>query len=70
MQCREVIKVNVLSKRVKEWEYAEKVRMACESIGHQEIKNVKEEWNEFRNAVLECATKVCSRRRVGQWIRK
>ena len=70
MQCREVIKVSELSKRVKEQEYAEKVRMAYERIEHQEIRSVEEEWKDFRDAVLECATEVCGCRRVGQGIRK
>ena len=32
MQCRKAIKVSVLSKRVKEQEYVDKVRMAYERI--------------------------------------
>ena len=36
MQCKEVIKVNELSKRVKEQEYAEKIRIAYERIEQQE----------------------------------
>ena len=61
-----MIKVSELSKRVKEQGYAEKERMAYERIEHQEIKSVEEEWNEFRDAVLKCATEVCECRLVGQ----
>ena len=44
MHCREVIKVNKLSKRGKEQECTEKVRMAYERIEQQEIRSVEEEW--------------------------
>ena len=37
MQCREVMKVSELNRRVKEQEYAEKERMVYERIEHQEI---------------------------------
>ena len=70
VQCREKIKSSELSKRVKEQEYEEKVRMAYERIEHQEIMIVEEEWKEFRDAVLEYATEVYGCRREGQWIRK
>ena len=50
MQCKEVIKVSELSKRVKEQEYAEKVRMAYEMIEQQEIRSVEEEWKVFRDS--------------------
>ena len=39
--------------------------MTYERIKHQAIKRVEEEWKEFRDAVLECATEVCGCRRVG-----
>ena len=70
MQRMEVIKVSELIKRVKEQKYAEKVRMVYERIEHQEIRSVEEEWKEFRDAVLECATEVCGCRWVEQGIKK
>ena len=70
MHCREVIKVSELSKRGKELDYTEKVRMTYERIKQQEIKSVGEEWKVFRETVLKCATEVCGCRRVGHWIRK
>ena len=70
MQCTEVIKVSELSKTVKNKEYVDKVRMAYERIEHQEIESVEEDWEEFGDAVMECATVVHSCRRVGQGTRK
>ena len=69
MQYRVVIKVSELSKREKEQEYAEKVRMANERIEHQEIMGVEEKWKDLRDTVLECDTEVCGCRRVGQGTR-
>ena len=40
--------------------------MAYERIEYQEIKSVKEEWKEFKYAMLKCATEVCGCRRVGK----
>ena len=48
-----IIKVSELSKRGKEQEYMEKVRMAYERIEQQEIKSVEEEWKVFRDTVLK-----------------
>ena len=53
-----------LSKRGKEQEYAEKVRMANERIEQQEIRSVEEEWKVFSDTVLKCATEMCGCRRV------
>ena len=70
MQCRELIKVSQLSKRKKEQEYAEKIKMAYERIDQQEIRSVEEKWKVYRDTLLKCATEVCGCRRVGQGITK
>ena len=43
MKCREVTKISELSKKVKEQEYVDQVRMDREKLEHQEIKSVEEE---------------------------
>ena len=58
VQCRELIKVSELSKRVNEQEYTEKVRMAYEKNERHEIRSVEDEWKELSDAVLKCATEV------------
>ena len=59
MNCRKVIQLCKLSKRVKDQEYVDEISMACERIEHQVLKDVEEEWKEFMDAVLMCATEVC-----------
>ena len=57
--CREVIKVNEVSKRGKEQKYAKNVRIAYRRIEQQKTRSVEEEWTVFRDTALKCATEVC-----------
>ena len=65
MGVRYVLKVSKLNNRVKESAYQESMHGKYEVRRGGEVESV-EEWEKFRDIVMECANDVCGMRRVGR----
>ena len=62
---RNVLKVSELNHGVKERSYKESLRGKYEVWRGGEVESV-EEWEKFRDMVMECTNDVCGMRRVGE----
>ena len=61
---RNVLKVSELNNSVKERAYQESLHEICEVWRGGEVESV-EEWEKFRDIVMECTNDVCGMRHIG-----
>ena len=67
---KEVVRVEELSKREKELEYQERIKVMYDTVEEWEVGGVEDEWSWLRDGVVGCASDVCGKRVVGGGIRK
>ena len=67
---RNVLKVSELNHGVKERAYQERLRGKYEVWRGGEVESVENEWDKFRDIVMECSNDVCGTIRVGGQRRK
>ena len=67
---RNVLKVSELNNIVKERAYQESLCGKYEVWRGGEVESVEQEWEKFRDIVMECTNDICGMKRVGGQRRK
>ena len=62
---KEMIRTGELEDVMKVGEYRGKINDKWSEVRNTPERGVEQEWHDFRDAVMECATEVCGKRRVG-----